>query len=57
MCTRCCIQQYGPNDVIPKGAIVSRRLGNIIRYPFEDVDLRKIIRELPRKVKYNRGSN
>jgi len=46
---------WGPAEVIPKGAVAARRLGYVIRFPFEDIDFRRTINELPRSVKYNAG--
>jgi asparagine synthetase B (glutamine-hydrolysing) len=46
---------WGSNEAVPKAAIAARRLGNIIRFPYEDIDFQRTIKGLPRSVKYNRG--
>ena len=46
---------WGTNEGVPKGAIAARRLGNVLRFPFQDIDFRRTIKSLPRSVKYNNG--
>jgi asparagine synthase (glutamine-hydrolysing) len=46
---------WGADEVIPKSAVAGRRLGNVVRFPFEDIELRRTLKSLPRAVKYRDG--
>lgn len=46
---------WGSDEVIPKSAIPGRRLGNVVRFPFEDLGFRATVKRLPRRLKYEAG--